>query len=90
MVGVFINLFTSYTPKRIFGRVHVKFLKLLTRLLNVVEFIFSPLSFFDIFTPHSIRVFTFPQSSILNMKNLFYKLVLAYKNFILSLFDLNP
>jgi len=66
IVSVSINLFTSHILKRICRQVHVKYLKLLTRLLNVIEFIFSPLSFFDIFILHSTRVLTIAQSSILN------------------------
>jgi len=66
IVGVSMNLLTSPTLKRIFGRVHVKYLKLLGRLLNGIEFIFYPSSFFDNFTPHSTGVFTFTQSYILN------------------------
>jgi hypothetical protein len=46
IVGVSINLLISLTLKRISGQMHIKYPKLSTKLLNVVDFIFSPLSFF--------------------------------------------
>jgi len=91
MIGVFINMLTIPTSKKKYGWVHVKYLKLPTRLLNLEEFIFSPPSFFGVLTPHSTRVFIF--FTILHLElleNLLCKLFLVYKDFIISLFDRNP